>query len=196
VPLVALASMGLHCWCALGCRLLVVRALVLGQLTLALRIIVVAQLRLCRLVDLTYAPQAGGAAAGPPPSLGSQTRVPAGSRLQKMRNADLALVAMTNEGALPPVHGAAAADARKRQVSLLLPRPRPPGKREPKVGQRRERGHDVVVVRANQVASVRIHRCVVALCRRVRRRRQHRPPASVTAIAATCVATTAKGRGG
>ena len=32
--------------------------------------------------------------------------------------------------------------------------------------------------------------------RRVGRRRQHRPPASATAIAASCVATTAKGRGG
>ena len=37
------------------------------------------------------------------------------------------------------------------------------------------------------------HRCCP---RRVGRRGQHRSPASVTASAATCVATTAKGRGG
>ena len=71
--------------------------------------------RLCRLVDLTMPPTNKAEL-----SLVSQTRVPAGSRLQKLHNVELALTRMMRSGALPAVHDAKSQELHKRQVKLIV----------------------------------------------------------------------------
>ena len=70
--------------------------------------------RLCKLVDLTVsAPSAGG-------SLVSQVRVPADTRLLKLRNTKLALERMLAAGALVEGSDGAPAEAFKRTTELLV----------------------------------------------------------------------------